>query len=154
MSWRTFNPRLDLSRTRRDMAVMWAEPRGGCVSIDRSGFWNGELLMASTNPLGRRESGSVKSLDITFMAANAVGIVLYLRLASRGWRIPQEQGMVPIAGEPFVWALALPVLGVFFLADVVWVVLLLRDRESKRGLWWLVTAAVWLLAIGMDFSRH
>jgi hypothetical protein len=96
----------------------------------------------------------VKSLDITFMAANAAGIVLYLRLASRGWRIPQEHGMVPVAGEPFVWALALPVLGAFFLADIVWGGLLLRGRESKRMLWWLVTAAVWLLAIGIDFSRH
>jgi|SRR5579872_3172664 len=120
----------------------------------RAGFWNGELLMSSTNPLGRPASGSVKSLDITFMVANAVGIVLYLRLASRGWRIPEEHGMVPVAGEPFVWALALPVLGVFFVADVVWGGLLLRGRESKRRLWWLVTAAVWLLAIGIDFSRH
>jgi hypothetical protein len=96
----------------------------------------------------------VKSLDITFTAANAVGIVLYLVLASRGWRIPQEHGMVPVTGEPFVWVLALPVLGVFLLADIVWGGLLLRGRESKRRLWWLVTAAVWLLAIGIDFSRH
>ncbi len=99
-------------------------------------------------------SRSVKFLDITFMAANAVGIVLYLVLVSRSWRIPQEHGMVPVTGEPFVWALALPVLGVSFLADVVWGGLLLRDRQSKRRLWWLVTAAVWLLAIGIDFSRH
>ncbi len=99
-------------------------------------------------------SRSAKSLDITFMAANAVGIVLYLVLASRSWRIPQEHGMVPVTGEPFVWALALPVLGVFFLADVVWGGLLLRGADSKRRLWWLVTAAVWLLAIGIDFSRH
>ena len=96
----------------------------------------------------------MKSLDIRFMDANAVGIALYLMLASRGWRIPQEHGMVPATGEPFVWVLALPVLGVFFLADVVWGGLLLRGRESKRTLWWLVTAAVWLLAIAIDFSRH
>jgi hypothetical protein len=110
--------------------------------------------MSSTNPLDRPSGSSLKSLDITFMAANAVGIVLYLRLASRGWRIPQEHGVVPVAGEPFVWALALPVLGVFFLADLVWGGLLLRGGESKRRLWWLVTAAVWLLAIVIDFSRH
>ena len=96
----------------------------------------------------------MKFLDITFMAANAVGIVLYLVLASRGWRTPQEHGLVPVTGEPFVWAMAVPVLGVFLLADIVWGGLLLRDRESKRRLWWLVTAAVWLLAIGLDFSRH
>jgi hypothetical protein len=108
----------------------------------------------SITPVDRPAGSSVKSLDITFMAANAVGIVLYLVLASRGWRIPQEHGMVPVTGEPFVWALAVPVLGVFLLADIVWGGLLLRDRQSKRRLWWLVTAAVWLLAIGIDFSRH
>jgi hypothetical protein len=108
----------------------------------------------SFTPVGRPAASPVKFLDITFMAANAVGIVLYLVLASRGWRIPQEHGMVPVAGEPFVWALALPALGVFFLADVVWGGLLLRGGESKRRLWWLVTAAVWLLAIVIDFSHH
>jgi hypothetical protein len=96
----------------------------------------------------------MKSLDITFMAANAVGIVLYLVLASRGWRIPQEHGMVPVTGAPFVWVLAVPVLGFFLLADIIWGALLLRDGRSKRRPWWLVTAAVWLLAIGIDFSRH
>jgi hypothetical protein len=118
-----------------------------------SGFWKGDILM-STTPLDRPAGSSVKSLDITFTAANAVGIVLYLVLASRGWRIPQEHGMVPVTGEPFVWVLALPVLGVSLLADIVWGGLLLRGRESKRRLWWLVTAAVWLLAICIDFSRH
>jgi hypothetical protein len=108
----------------------------------------------SITPIDRPAGGSVKPLDITFMAANVAGIVLYLVLASRGWRIPQEHGMVPATGEPFVWALALPVLGAFLLANIVWGGLLLRDRESKRWLWWLVTAAVWLLAIGIDFSRH
>jgi len=108
----------------------------------------------STTPVDRPAGSSVKSLDITFMVANAVGIVLYLVLASRGWRIPQEHGQVPVTGEPFVWVLAVPVFAVFLLADIVWGGLLLRDRQSKRRLWWLVTAAVWVLAIGIDFSRH
>jgi hypothetical protein len=56
--------------------------------------------------------------------------------------------------EPFVWALALPVLGVFLVADLVWGSLLLRGGRSRRRLWWLVTVAVWLLAIAVDFSRH
>jgi hypothetical protein len=100
------------------------------------------------------ERASVKFLDITFMVANAVGIVLYLVLASRGWRIPQEHGMVPVTGEPFVLALALPVLGVFLLANIVWGGFLLHDRESKRGLWWLITGGVWLLTIYVDFAHH
>jgi len=96
---------------------------------------------------------SFKSLDIVLMAANAVGIGLYLWLASRGWQLPQEQGE-PTGAEPFIWALALPVLGVFFLVDAVWGVLLIRSEESKRWRWWLVTAAVWHLAIAIDFYHH
>jgi hypothetical protein len=61
-----------------------------------------------------------KALDATFTLANAAGIALYLVLASRGWRIPQEHGAVPVVtAEPFVWVLAMPVLGVFFLTDAV-----------------------------------
>jgi hypothetical protein len=96
----------------------------------------------------------LKSSDITFVAANAVGIAIYLVLASRGWRIPQEHGMVPVTGEPFVWALALPVLGVFFLADTVWGVMLLRHKERRGRLWWTLIAVSWLVAIVLDFSHH
>jgi hypothetical protein len=99
-------------------------------------------------------SRSVKSLDITFMAANAVGIVLYLVLASRGWRIPEEHGAIPVTGEPFVWALALPVLGVFLLADIVWGGLLLRYRQPKRGLWWFIASGLWAIALWVDFAHH
>lgn len=82
--------------------------------------------MSTINTLDHSSGSSMKPLDIAFLAANAVGIGLCLRLASRGWRIPEQHGAVPIAGKPFVWALALPVLGVFFLADAVWGGLLLR----------------------------
>jgi hypothetical protein len=92
--------------------------------------------------------------SIVFVISNAIGIVFYLVLASRGWRIPAEHGAVPVTGEPFVWVLALPVLGIFFLADVIWGGLLLGHKEWKGRLWWLLTAAVWLLAIGIDFSHH
>jgi hypothetical protein len=96
----------------------------------------------------------LKPLAISFLAANAIGIVLYLKLASRGWRNPLEQGMIPVTGEPFAWALALPVLAAFFLTDVVWGVLLLRHKEWRGGLWWVLSAVSWLLAIGVDFSHH
>jgi len=62
--------------------------------------------------------------------------------------------MVPVTGEPFVWVLALPVLGVFFLADVVWGVMLLRHKEWKGRLLWVLVAIAWLVAIGVDFSHH
>jgi hypothetical protein len=88
-----------------------------------------------------------------FMVANVAGIGLYLLLASRGWIAPREQE-IPFTGEPFVWALALPVLGIFLIVDVLWGGLLLRDKESKRRLWWFVTSALWLVAIGIDFYHH
>ena len=107
----------------------------------------------STTPLDDPPGSPANSLDITYMVANGIGIVLYLLLASRGWRLPEDSDL-PVTGEPMVWSIALPVLGVFFLADIVWGVLILRSRESKRWRWWLVTAAVWLLAIALDNSNH
>ena len=119
-----------------------------------SGCWKGELLMSSINQLEQPASGSVKPLDLTFIVANVVGIAFYLRLASRSWRIPEEHGAVPVSGEPFVWALALPVLGVFLLADLVWGGLLIRRREQKRWLWWFIAAGLWLIALCVDFIHH
>ena len=101
-----------------------------------------------------RPGRSVKPLDVAFMLANPVGIAIYLVLASRGWRIPQEHGEVPVTGEPFVWVLAVPVLGVFLLANIVWGGMLLRYRESKRGLGWVITVAAWLFTIYIDFAHH
>jgi hypothetical protein len=97
---------------------------------------------------------SAKRLNTTFILANALGIVLYLVLASRGWRIPEEHGMVPVTGEPFVWADALPVLGLFALVDITWGGLLLRHKEWRGRPLWLVTVVMWLLVLVLDFSHH
>ena len=147
--------RFNLEHLRILQFLKWGHCSTGAVQKFglRSGFWKGDILMSST-PVDPPAGLPVKSLDITFMAANAVGIVLYLLLASRGWRIPQEHGMVPVTGEPFVWVLALAVLGAFLLANIVWGGFLLRYRESRRGLLWLITGAMWLLAICVDFAHH
>ena len=126
----------------------------GGVRALLSGYSKGDILMSSINQLDQPASGSVKPLDLTLIVANVAGIFFYLRLASRGWRIPQEYGAVPVSGEPFVWALALPVLGVFLLADLVWGGLLLRRRERKRGLWRFIVGGLWLIAIVVDFAHH
>jgi hypothetical protein len=98
-------------------------------------------------------SRSVKFLDITFMAANAVGIVLYLVLASRSWRIPQEHGAVPVSGEPFVWALfVIPIYAVFGLVNVSWGAYILSKHRWRSGYFWLMAA--WLIAICVDFAHH
>ena len=102
----------------------------------------------------RPRDGSPHLLDVALMVANAIGVAVYLLLASRGWRDPAEHGLIPVAGEPFVWALALPVFGVFVLADVGWAVFLLSNRAFKRTLWLLGAAMMWLLALIVDFSHH
>ena|SRR5580692_7349030 len=108
----------------------------------------------STTSVDRPSGSWLKPLDLVFLLSNAAGILLYLRLASRSWRIPQEHGMIPVTGEPLVWALALPVLGAFLLADIVWGGLLLRYRQPKRGLWWLIAASLWIIALWVDFAHH
>jgi hypothetical protein len=118
-----------------------------------SGFWRGDIHMSIAS-VDRHAGRSIKPLDLVFLLSNAMGILLYLRLASRGWRIPREHGAVPVTGEPFVWALALPVLGGFLLADIVWGGLLLRHGQWKRGLWWLITAGLWGIALWVDFAHH
>lgn len=86
----------------------------------------------SSASVDRPSGSSMKSLDLAFLLSNVAGMIVYLGLASRGWRIPSEHGAIPVTDEPFVWALALPVLGAFFLADVAWAILLLRFRQPNR----------------------
>jgi hypothetical protein len=94
-------------------------------------------------------------LDITFMIANVVGIVIYLERVSLSWRIPEEHGMIPITGEPFVWfAALLPVVGVFLVVNIVWGVWIVRRGKPHGWLWWLVTGGLWVIAICIDFAHH
>lgn len=96
----------------------------------------------------------LKPLDFRLFVANVAGIAAYLGLASRSWRIPEEHGEIPIAGEPFVWAMALPVLGIFFLVDLVWGGLLWRRRDRRAALWWFVVFGLWLIALVVDFAHQ
>ena len=98
---------------------------------------------------------STNTVNVFLVFANSVGALLYLWLASHGWRIPSEHGVVPVTGEPFVWALALPVPGIFLVIDAVWGVFLLRRyRGWKAMLWGLITASIWLIAVCVDFAHH
>jgi len=108
----------------------------------------------SITSVNRHVINSGKRLDIAFVLSNVVGIAIYLTIASRGWVIPEEYGIIPISSEPFVWALALPVLGIFLLADIVWGCLLLRFKYPKKWFWWLIIGGAWLLAICIDFAHH
>lgn len=94
-------------------------------------------------------------VNVGFFLANAVGAVFYLVGTSHGWVNPAEHGMIPVTGEPFVWALAaFPILAVFTLINIMWGVLLLRRRRCHGGRVWLATAVLWLVVIWIDFMHH
>jgi len=84
---------------------------------------------------------------------NLGGAFTYLVLASRGWR-NQADSDLPITGEPFVWAAALPVFGLFSIVNVAWGMKILIRRSWDHAKLWLMTAGIWLAAIWLDFANH
>jgi hypothetical protein len=84
---------------------------------------------------------------------NLGGAGAYLMLASRGWRDPAEAGVIPVTGEPFLWAACLPVLALSLLINVVWCALLERRRLTGWP-YFLTTSAIWIGAVAIDFTRH
>jgi hypothetical protein len=83
-------------------------------------------------------------------AFNCLGIAAYLMLAARGWA-PTDG--LPVTGEPFVWALCLPVLFFFVIFDVAWISLIAWKKLTS----WLpfgITAALWMCAVAIDFTQH
>lgn len=95
-----------------------------------------------------------------WLGANLVGVGLFLWFASRTWLEPQLRGeLVATGGDGVIWTLtALPVLGVFFLADLVW--LLLATRRGIQTKDWLSAtvvssvAVIWITAAIFDQLRH
>ena len=65
------------------------------------------------------------SPGLLLLGLNLTGVAAYLALAMRGWRDATEGGAVPVTGEPFIWALCLPVLLTFVLVNMIWGVLLI-----------------------------
>jgi uncharacterized membrane protein len=75
---------------------------------------------------------------------------IYVFAASRGgWAIPQERtaGINTTTGEPFIWFSSIaPVVTVFIVINVAWMIILSRRRWSG-GRYWLLAAGVWVAAI-------
>ena len=95
-----------------------------------------------------------------WIAANILGLALYLYFASKTWIEPELRGEnVATGGVAMVWGLsALPILLVFFLADGIWFAMGLA-RGLKRGDWrtlpaLVVVGLVWLGTVWFDFARH
>ena len=95
----------------------------------------------------------MKSTRLLLFMLNLFGMAAYVYLASRGWRDPSEGGVIPLAGEPFVWAACLPVLFLFVILDLVWAALIL----AKKLTFWAplgMVAALWTLSVVIDFAHH
>jgi len=101
---------------------------------------------------------SLSTKSIALLALNVVGATLYVVAASRGgWAIPEERaaGIHTTAGEPFVWFLSiLPIVAIFFVINLAWGASIVTRRDWQRGRLWLLTAAVWLGAVMIDFDHH
>jgi hypothetical protein len=98
--------------------------------------------------------GSAAS-QMALLALNVIGACFYVVRASPSWAIPEERGLVPMTGEPFVWfAGILPVVAVFFVLNSAWGALILVRRRWISGRFWLLAVVSWLIALVIDFEHH
>lgn len=98
---------------------------------------------------------AARPVSLTLLALNVIGACVYVLRASPSWAIPEEHGLIPITGEPFVWfAGILPVVVVFFALNSVWGALILARRHWLGGRFWLLAVVFWLAAILVDFAHH
>lgn len=89
------------------------------------------------------------------LGLNALGAVAYVAMSSYSWAIPEEHGIVPITGEPFVWFTGIfPLCAGFFLLNVTWGVFIVIDRHWRSSRYWLAIIPIWIAAIWIDFAHH
>ena len=96
-----------------------------------------------------------RRLGLILLIANVIGAIIYLVRTSLSWAIPQEHGLVPIMGKPFIWfAGIVPVVIVFFPLNLIGGAHILLSRKWQNGYFWLSSAAVWFVAVWIDFAHH
>jgi hypothetical protein len=91
------------------------------------------------------------------VAANILGMLLYVRLASVTWAIPAERaaGIDSVTGEPFVWAMSVfPVWGTFLLANIIWAIIAHQRGQRINTMSRLVVLMAWVVAVVIDFAHH
>ena len=94
-------------------------------------------------------------VSLGLVVFNTIGAVIYVVAASPSWAIPQEHGLVPLTGEPFVWFVGVfPIIAGFLLLNLIWGAFILGCRRWSSGRYWLVTIPLWLVAVLIDFAHH
>jgi hypothetical protein len=97
----------------------------------------------------------MQRVNVVLLVLNVIGAIGYVARASLSWAIPQEHGVVPITGEPLVWAVAvLPIFAVFLLLNLAWGAMILGYRQWRRGRLWLLAVLIWVAAVAIDFMHH
>jgi len=105
--------------------------------------------------LSKGKNLEAKRWGFVLLLLNIVGAVIYVSAASNGWVRSQERGLIPVTGEPFVWAgYVFPIWAVFLLLNLVWGVFIVARRRWRTGIWWLAIVPVWLIAMAIDFAHH
>ena len=94
---------------------------------------------------------------IALCVVNLVGALAYLYAASGAWAILEEraQGIYSVTGEPIVWFVrAVPIFAGCSLLNFFWGVYICAKRRWQVGYIWLMTFALWTIAVWIDFAHH
>jgi hypothetical protein len=103
-----------------------------------------DLLMLS-NPQMTDKSRLMQRVNVVWLVLNVLGAIVYLVRASLSWAIPEEHGLIPITGEPYIWFVAVvPILAVFLLLNLTWGAMILGHRQWRSGRLWFLAAVIWL----------
>lgn len=99
-----------------------------------------------------------KSPACLWLAANAIGMGLYLFFASALWVAPEDQGNPGGPGDAFVWLFtAFPVLLVFTVFNLVALFRIIKEYRRTKSLvpvlLWMVVCSVWLNVLFFDHIR-
>ncbi len=89
---------------------------------------------------------------------NAVGMMVYLYLASDLWVLPGEEGQPGGPGDAFYWLFFLvPILVVFVLANLVVLTVIAWRRRGRQRLVaasvWGAVAVLWVATVAVDHQR-
>jgi hypothetical protein len=107
------------------------------------------------SPLAPDKHSSVPWLSVALFTVNVIGAITYVIRASPSWAITQERGLHSATGEPFVWASSVLLIVVgFAMLNLLWGAYICFKKRWGSGYVWLMAAAVWLVAICIDFAHH
>ena len=88
----------------------------------------------------------MQRVNVVLLVLNGLGAFGYVARASLSWAIPEEQGLIPITGQPYIWVAAVvPILAVSLLLNLTWGALILGYRQRRSGRLWLLALLVWLI---------